>query len=573
MPLKSQFPDLDLPKVNLLTYIFPPGEPVSDTPIWHDSEDPSISMSKRQLLHKVKKLGVGLDKLGVKAGEVVLIFTSNHLLVPVVYLGVVGSKRVFSGVNPIYTIPEITHQIKNTEAKVVLVHPSLVDNALAAAQKAGFPANRLYQFSERPCQTQRGVQDWESMLGSDAEADAYRWPELRGEESAQTIATINYSSGTTGLPKGVCVSHRNLIANVAQTIFMRDNQMPYSPKSRPVERWNAFLPLYHAYGQLYTCIMAPKLGVKVYVMKKFEYAAFLRVIERYQITHLQVAPPILVMLGRRPETVKYNLSSVKHILCGAAPLSRELQNEIASRFNVQINQGWGMTEVTCGALHVPGGVNDDTGSVGLLHPNCEGKLLDDDGKEVKTGEPGELFVRGPNVCLGYWRNDQATADSLDKNGWLKTGDVAVVDERGMFYIVDRKKVRCQGNPSIKGDLLIVLQELIKVNGLQVAPAELEAALLEHPSIADAAVVGITLHNEEWPRAYVVLKEGLQGRATEQDIQSWIKPRVAKHKWLAGGVAFVDEVPKSASGKILRKVMREWAKKDVPHLEKRIKARL
>jgi 4-coumarate--CoA ligase len=573
MPLKSQFPDLDLPKVNLLTYIFPPGELVSDTPVWYDSEDPSICMSKRQLLRKVKKLGVGLDKLGVKAGEVVLIFTPNHLLVPVAYLGVVGSKRVFSGVNPIYTIPEVTHQIKNTEAKVVLVHPSLVDNALAAAQKAEFPASRLFQFSDTPCQTQKGVQDWESMLGSDAEADAYRWPELRGDESAQTVATINYSSGTTGLPKGVCVSHRNLIANVEQIIFMRDNKMPYSPKSRPVERWNAFLPLYHAYGQLYTCIMAPKLDVKVYVMKKFEYAAFLRVIERYQITHLQVAPPILVMLGRRPETAKYNLSSLKYILCGAAPLSRELQNEIASRFNVQINQGWGMTEVTCGALHVPGGVNDHTGSVGLLHPNCEGKLLDDDGKEVKTREPGELFVRGPNVCLGYWRNHQATADSLDKNGWLKTGDIAVVDEKGMFYIVDRKKVRVEGNPPIKGNLLIAFQELIKVNGLQVAPAELEAALLEHPSVADAAVVGITLHNEEWPRAYVVLKEDLQGRVTERDIQSWIKPRVAKHKWLAGGVVFVDEVPKSASGKILRKVMREWAKKDVPQVEKRVKARL
>jgi 4-coumarate--CoA ligase len=441
MPLQSPFPPLDLPRVNLLSYIFPTDQPVSDTPVWHDAEDPSICLSRRQLVHRVKKLAVGLDKLGVKAGEVVLIFTPNHLLVPVAYLGVVGSKRVFSGVNPIYTIPEVTHQIKNTEAKVVLVHPTLVDTALAAAQKAGFPATRLFQFSDAPGRTQNGVEDWESMLGSDSEADAYRWPELRGEESAQTVATINYSSGTTGLPKGVCVSHRNLIANAEQTIFMRDNKMPYTPKTRPVERWNAFLPLYHAYGQLYTCIIAPKLDVKVYVMKKFEYPAFLRVIERYKITHLQVAPPIMVMLARRPETAKYNLSSLKSILCGAAPLSRELQNEVASRFNVQINQGWGMTEVTCGALHVPGGVDDDTGSVGLLDPNCEGKLLDDDGKEVGTGERGELYVRGPNICLGYWRNDQATADSLDKDGWLKTGDVAVVDRKGMFYIVDRKKVR------------------------------------------------------------------------------------------------------------------------------------
>ena len=444
--MKSPFPDLDIPKVNLLTYIFPKDQPVSDTPVWLDSEDPSNCLSKRQLLHKVKKLAVGLDKLGVEAGEVVLIFTPNHLLVPVAYLGVVGSKRVFSGVNPIYTVSEVTHQIRNTEAKVVLVHPSLVDTALAAANKAGFPVSRLFQFSDTTCPTLKGVRDWEGMLGSDAEAEAYRWPELRGEESAQTVATINYSSGTTGLPKGVCVSHRNLIANGVQTIFMRDLDMPYTPETRPVERWNAFLPLYHAYGQLYTCIMAPKLDVKVYVMKKFEYAAFLRVIERHQITNLQVAPPILVMLGRRPETAKYNLSSLKGILCGAAPLSRELQNEVASRFNVQINQGWGMTEVTCGALHVPGGLNDDTGSVGLLDPNCEAKLLDDDGKEVKAGEPGEIFVRGPNVCLGYWRNEQATADSIDKDGWLKTGDIAVVDKRGMFYIVDRKKVRLEVNP-------------------------------------------------------------------------------------------------------------------------------
>lgn len=182
---------------------------VSNTPVWHDSNDPSICLSRRQL--------------GWKAGEVVLIFTPNHLLVPVTYLGVVGSKRVFSGVNPIYTIPEVTHQIQNTEAKVVLVHPTLVDTVLAAAQKAVFPHNRLFQFADAPCPRQKGVEDWESMLGSDAEANVYRWPELHGEQSAQTVATINYSSGTIGLPKGVCVSHRNLIANAEQIIFMRDH--------------------------------------------------------------------------------------------------------------------------------------------------------------------------------------------------------------------------------------------------------------------------------------------------------------------------------------------------------------
>lgn len=300
--------------------------------------------------------------------------------------------------------------------------------------------------------------------------------------------------------------------------------------------------------------MAPKLGFPVYIMKQFVYDQFLNLIQTYRITHLQVAPPILVMLSKRPETSKYDLSSVENILCGAAPLSKELQNDVSKRFGVNIVQGWGMTEVTCGAIHVPGGRHDQSGSVGYLDPNCECKLLDDDGREVLPGQPGEIFVRGPNVCLGYWRNDQATAESIDDQKWLKTGDVAVVKDN-LFWIVDRKK------------------ELIKVNALQVAPAELEAALLEHEDVADAAVVGITLHGEEWPRAYVTLKEESRGKVTEKQIQEWIKSRVAKHKQLVGGVKFVDEVPKLASGKIQRKVMREWAKSDAKAMERTIKARL
>jgi 4-coumarate--CoA ligase len=219
--------------------------------------------------------------------------------------------------------------------------------------------------------------------------------------------------------------------------------------------------------------MAIKLMVPVYIMKQFQFEEFLRVIQRYKITHLQVAPPILVMISKRPETPRYDLSSVTDILCGAAPLSKELQNEVSARFGCQIVQGWGMTEVTCGAIHVPGGTWDDSGSVGQLDPNCECKLLDDDGKEVSVGEPGEIYVRGPQVCLRYWRNEAATKESLSPDGWLKTGDVAIVKD-GWFWIVDRKK------------------ELIKVNALQVAPAELEAVLLEHDGVADAAVVGIKL---------------------------------------------------------------------------------
>jgi acyl-CoA synthetase (AMP-forming)/AMP-acid ligase II len=265
------------------------------------------------------------------------------------------------------------------------------------------------------------------------------------------------------------ISHSNLIANATQSLWMKKHLKPEKP-----ERWVGFLPLFHAYGQLYTMLMAVKSHTPVYIMKAFVYTDFLKVIQDYKITTLQVAPPVLVMLSKRPETKDYDLSSVDTIGSGAAPLSRELQNEVAKRFNVNIVQGWGMTEVTCGGITMPGGGVDNTGSVGGLLPDSECKLLDEEGKEVRPGEPGELYLRGPQVCLGYWRNEKATAETLVGDGWLRTGDVAVCDEKGMFWIVDRKK------------------ELIKVNGLQVAPAELEAVLLENEMVADAAVVGITL---------------------------------------------------------------------------------
>lgn len=336
---------------------------------------------------------------------------------------------------------ELVHQISNTTAKVILAHPKMLPSILEAAAKTGLSKDKIFQFSDQRNPPLHGVPDWQDMIGTPQQGESWQWPNLSSREATTTVATINYSSGTTGLPKGVCVSHYNLIANVEQTIVMRYAKKPYPFEKRPKERWVGFLPLYHAYGQLYTILMAIKLNVPVYVMAEFRYEDFLAVIGKYKITSLQIAPPILVMLSKRPETARYDLSSVRDVLCGAAPLSRELQNECQRRFDIQINQGWGMTEVTCGALHVPGGVKDDSGSVGQLDPNCECKLVDDDGNEVEMGKPGEMYVRGPNVCMRYWRNEVATKESLDEQGWLKTGDIAICNKEGYFWIVDRKKVR------------------------------------------------------------------------------------------------------------------------------------
>lgn len=493
---------------------------------------------------------MGLDILGVAEQEVILIFSPNHLFIPSVYLGAAGSKRCFTGANPIYTADEVAFQMKSTRAAIVLIHPSLLDTGIAAAKMAGIPSDRLYLFSETECAITKGINDWRSMLASAKDAHSWHWDSLEGEAALQTTAVVNFSSGTTGLPKGVCITHRNLVACTAQAIF--NNTQGVGLDTLQSQRWLGFLPLYHAYSQLFTINIACKLEIPVYIMPKFSFEDFLRCIQQFKITTIQLVPPVLVMMAKRDETARYDISSLTHIACGAAPLSSELQNEAMKRFELVITQGWGMTETTCAGIMMPGMTRDLTGSIGKVLPNTEACLVDDNGNEVTNdGEAGELWLRGPQIMLRYWRNEEATRESLC-DGWFKTGDVAVT-KGGKWWIVDRKK------------------ELIKVNGLQVAPAELEAVLLEHPDVADAAVVGITVHDEEMPRAYVVLKKEPKSQAAEA-IQGFVNRKVAKHKRLTGGIMFVDEVPKLASGKIVRKVLREWAKRDAEVVKGRIKAR-
>ncbi|PTB37701.1 uncharacterized protein TrAFT101_005423 [Trichoderma asperellum] len=550
MPFKSVYEHIDIPQSNVLTYIFGNGSLLSNEPIWIDAKNPQKNLSPHQLLQWVRRLGLGLQRLGLKRGDVVMICTPNHIFVPVAYLGIAGSGHIFSGANPISTVPELVHQLSNTGAKAVLAHPSVLSNVVEAATKVGLPKNRIFQFSDEEVPVRDGIPDWRSFLATHVDAFRWQWPEFSPQEARNTIATINFSSGTTGLPKGVCVPHSSLIANLAQAVHLRHVHRKPEWDLLPRNRWIGFLPLYHAYGQLYACLMAGKTLTPLYIMAKFQYEEFLANIEKYQITQLQVAPPIIVMLTKRPETSRYNLSSVRHITCGAAPLSRELQVACEQKFNLRITQGYGMTELTCTGISWSEGLaGDSAGSVGRLLPNCECKLLDDDGKEVEVGKPGELHIRGPNVCLGYWKNEAATRECLDKDGWFRTGDVAVCNKEGLFWIVDRKK------------------ELIKVNGLQVAPAELEAVLLENEHVADAAVVEIKFNEEEWPRAYVVIQPTSKGKVTPKDIQDWTAARVAKHKRLVGGVTFIDEVPKLASGKIIRKLMKQWSKRDAEEMLK------
>lgn len=344
-------------------------------------------------------------------------------------------------------------------------------------------------------------------------------------------------------------------------------------------RWLNFLPLYHAMSQAINITCALLRGVPVYIMPKFDFIQMLEYVQKYRITALTLVPPVVVALAKHPAVKKYDLSSVEAAGCGAAPLGFEVSlefNRLWPEGQINLTQGWGMTEyvsrgssfptsamrcmdrimlmtiisrATCSVLGWDATEKSTSNSVGELNPNCEAMIMSDDGiSEITARGPdarGELWIRAPNVMKGYWRNPQATAATKTADGWLKTGDIAYVDEAGKFFIVDRMK------------------ELIKVKGNQVAPAELEALLLDHPAVADAAVVGLqTGDGEEMPCAYVVLRPDEKSQITPQEeIVRFVEERVSRHKRITGGVVYLDAIPKNPSGKILRKWLREKAKEE------------
>ena len=379
----------------------------------------------------------------VRPPQILYLKSLTHHAIVWILIGLIGAYD---------SMTEMSYQMQNTGARAVLVYPTLLETARKASKEAGLPEDRLFIFSDTEHKPVEGIKDWRSMLGSTEEASNYNWPRLSPSESRKTIATINYSSGTTGVPKGVMITHSNLIANTEQGNFIKNVENPEFKRTGTYEhskrqRWIGFLPLYHAFGQQSSILMASRLSVPVYIMTKFVFEDFLRTIQTHKITNINLAPPILVMMSKNPATANYDLSSIKQIFSGAAPLSKSLQNECRSRFNLCIGQGWGMTEMVCGGLVVPEGIEDSTGSVGTLMPNNEVKMCDESGKEVATGERGEILLRGPSVCLGYWKNEKATRETILEGGWLRTGDVAVSDDRAWFWIVDRLKVGHWPQPS------------------------------------------------------------------------------------------------------------------------------
>jgi acyl-CoA synthetase (AMP-forming)/AMP-acid ligase II len=343
------------------------------------------------------------------------------------------------------------------------------------------------------------------------------------------LAVLPYSSGTTGLMKGVMLSNRNLVANIEQAW----TSMPLGEDDTLV----GLLPFFHSYGQTVVLNLGLSKGSTIVTMPRFDLDELLRIVEEHSVTWLHIVPPIVLALATSPKLDERDTSSLKMVISGAAPLDADLLQRAEERIGAPIRQGYGLTEVSpvSHKSRLADVAETPPGSVGPLIPNTEARLVDPEtGEDVPEGEEGEIWIRGPQVMLGYLNNPEATAATITEDGWLRSGDIGRRDENGYFFVVDR------------------LKELIKYHGYQVPPAELEAVLVSHPKVKDAGVIGVPVEGgDEVPKACVVT----DGQVDPDELMAYVADRVAPYKRIRE-VEFVDEIPKSASGKILRRMLRE-----------------
>ncbi|KKY37365.1 putative 4-coumarateligase [Diaporthe ampelina] len=535
---------LDIPSLDLLTALFDSEicEADDKTIISADAADPQHKHLTRartrqlttQLAHALRHT-YGIGRQG-RNRDVVLVNTQGHYMLPTLFYSTVAAGGIYSAASPSSTASELAYLVGLVEPKVIICDAHTQAVTEETVRQLKFPAERLLVLGDDRALELRG-QGAEGRLEL-SPSRTLQWERITNpKELEESIICILFSSGTTGLPKGVKLSHLNLLAEACVNM---EPAKEWEARERPGLGYItlAHLPAAHIAGVQGYLVNVLYRGGTIYWMPKFDFAKFIEYTKRYSITNFFSVPPIYLALAKFPG-ITDQFDTIDHAFSGAAPLSSEIQAEAGKKMGkgrAKLTQVWGLTETTGAITAMPPGETDPTGSVGPLVANHEARIVDEESKDVEPGERGEIWVRGPVVTKGYWRNTKADAESF-VDGWFCSGDIGLYKD-GMFYIVDRKK------------------ELIKYKGLQVAPAELEAVLLSHPEIADAAVIGVEKDGTEVPRAYVV--PGTKELTSEQ-IASWVDGKVANHKKLRGGVMLVDAIPRSPSGKILRKILRDQAK--------------
>jgi acyl-CoA synthetase (AMP-forming)/AMP-acid ligase II len=497
--LRSPHPAIEIADATLPELVLGRARELAGKPALVDAQS-GRTLTYGELAGGVEQIAAGLAQRGFGRGDVLAISAPNLPEWPLPLFGALAAGGTVTTANPLYTADELAAQLADARPRMLVTIPPFAAVAHEAAAQAG--VDDVVMMGELPRAGGPGPEP-----GTDPDE----------------VALLLYSSGTTGLPKGVALTHRQVAANIAQTA----SRVPAGEDDVVL----AVAPFFHTLGLTILMCRSLAAGATVVTLARFDFEAFLAALQDQRVTQTIIVPPILLGLAQHPAVDRYDLSALRWIGCGAAPASPELEQVVADRIGCLVGQGYGMTEATAGIalLDIEHPETIVRGSVGTLLPGTEGRIVDAAGEPA---EEGELWIRGPQVMSGYLGRPDETAAILDADGWLHTGDLVRADEAGNLFIVDR------------------LKELIKYKGFQVAPAELEALLLAHPQVQDAAVVrGEDAQDGEIPVAYVV------GDVDPDALMAWVAERVAPHKRVRR-VELVDAIPKSPSGKILRRVLVE-----------------
>ncbi|MDH3753374.1 MAG: AMP-binding protein [Acidimicrobiia bacterium] len=512
--LHSPFDDVEIPDVALTPFVLEHAATRADAPALIDGPS-GRTITYGQLADMVHLVAGGLVARGFEKGDVIGVMLPNMPEYALAFHGPALAGGAATTINPTYTAEEVNHQLTDSAAKSLVTIEMFLETAKEAAK--GTAVEEIFVVGEAD-----GATPFASLLSGD------RLDRQVPVDPTNDVVVLPYSSGTTGRSKGVMLTHRNLVANLIQTAS------PIEIASH--DAFVAVLPFFHIYGMQVLMNLGLRHGCKVVTVPRFDLEQFLRLNQDERATWAFVVPPMVLALAHHPMVDQFDLTGLKRIFSGAAPLGGEIADAASARVGATVVQGYGMTELSPVSHAFPENFTEKTGSVGQLLPSTEARIVDDAGDDVSLGERGELWIRGPQVMKGYLENAAATAATIDDDGWLHTGDVAVADEDGYYWIVDR------------------LKELIKYKGFQVPPAELEALLITHESIIDVAVIGVPDDEAgELPKAFVVVNPGAELSAA--DVQEFVAGHVAHYKQIRM-VEFIDEIPKSASGKILRRFLRD-----------------
>ena len=510
---RSPLPNVDIPRVPITEHVLQQAQRVPDRPAFIDGPT-GRTYTYAQFAGAVRAFAGGLQQRGLGPGSTIALMSPNIPEFAIVFHGAAVAGVAVSTINPTHTAEEVNFQLRDSGSTLLITIAMFAETAAAAA--ADSPVTEIFVIGDAP----EGITSFTDLMGAPIEQVDV--------DPDEQIVVLPYSSGTTGFPKGVMLTHRNLVANLVQcedALEVEDGEVVL-----------AVLPFFHIYGMQVLMNFFLSRGSTIVTVPRFDLEQSLGLIQEHRITRLFAVPPIVLALAKHPVVDQYDLSSLKQVFSGAAPLGAELALAAADRIGCEVVQGYGMTEMSP-VSHVTRMGGFKPGTCGVTVANTECRIVDaENGDDQGVGGVGELWVRGPQVMKGYLNNPEATAETIDSEGWLHTGDVGFIDEDGHLTIVDRVK------------------ELIKFKGFQIAPAELEALLLTHPAIADAAVIGVPDDEAgERPRAFIVVKPDAE--VSIQEITDFTAEHVATYK-VVHDVVFTDEIPKSASGKILRRVLRE-----------------